>query len=104
MLLQTVVFLVIGVIATDYLHFAPEGTKRIWARTKSVKSRMDRMWYKSLEGGEQGLVVDDMVESMDDSTVFGEEDASPCLDTEGSVLVVSPSFGVLRGRVLMRWE
>lgn len=47
------------------------------------------MWYKGLEGGEEGLVVDDLGESMDHTTVFGEEEAAPCLDTEGSVLVVS---------------
>ncbi|GAA5889931.1 hypothetical protein JCM5296_003652 [Sporobolomyces johnsonii] len=49
--LQAVVFLVIGVVATEFLHFAPGGTKRVWMRTGRVARRLLKgRWYKRGEG------------------------------------------------------
>ncbi|GAA5972654.1 hypothetical protein JCM11641_002957 [Rhodosporidiobolus odoratus] len=47
--LQAVVFLVIGVIATELLHFAPGGAKRVWKRTKAVQRKFGKK-RKSMEG------------------------------------------------------
>lgn len=46
MAVQALVFLVVGVVATEFLHFAPGGTRRVWARTQRVKRMLQRQWYK----------------------------------------------------------
>ena len=89
MLAQAFAFLIIGVVATDFLHFAPEGTKRIWARTQRIKLRLKRKWYKSdeLEMGDAGLYVEPIDDGSEESA-FGETDDPLKIDTTGSVLVV----------------
>ncbi|SCV68567.1 BQ2448_688 [Microbotryum intermedium] len=57
---QALVFLVIGVVATEFLHFAPGGTKRVWARTKRVMKRLEHAnrWYKQRKSDEDDYGVD----------------------------------------------
>ncbi|SCZ90578.1 BZ3500_MvSof-1268-A1-R1_Chr1-3g02077 [Microbotryum saponariae] len=57
---QAFVFLVIGVVATEFLHFASGGTKRVWARTKRVMKRLERAnrWYKQRKSDEDDYGVD----------------------------------------------
>ncbi len=49
MVLQAVAFLIIGVIGTNYLNFAPQGAKSVWARTKKMKEALAPRWRKSTE-------------------------------------------------------
>ncbi|BGP12461.1 hypothetical protein JCM10213_006973 [Rhodosporidiobolus nylandii] len=40
--LQAAVFLAIGIVATEVLHFAPAGSWRVWARTSAVYRRLGK--------------------------------------------------------------
>jgi ATP-binding cassette subfamily G (WHITE) protein 2 (SNQ2) len=49
---QAVVFLVIGVVATELLHFAPGGTTRLWKATRAVKRKF-AVAKRRAEGGKR---------------------------------------------------
>ncbi|GAA6022493.1 hypothetical protein JCM11491_001696 [Sporobolomyces phaffii] len=94
---QAIVFLVIGVVATNYLHFAPGGTKRVWMRSKKVMKRLRGTWYKreSLDGEDEGLLAtavaeeglnSDDEELVGDDEQYGEELPSEGLEVQGSTL------------------
>lgn len=96
MAVQAIAFLVIGVVATEFLHFAPGGTRRIWARTKRVKRRLARQWYKDEEEaqGPAFSLAPMMDDADDDEGSWGEEGegaegARGLVDVKGSNLVVS---------------
>lgn len=69
---QAVVFLVVGVVATNFLHFAPGGTKRVWMRSKRVMKRFRGTWYKreSLDGSSRATTASSRNDLADDSAVF----------------------------------
>ncbi|BGP04521.1 hypothetical protein JCM10049v2_000323 [Rhodotorula toruloides] len=53
--LQAAVFLVVGVVATEFLSFAEGGRRRVWKRTKAVKRRLfgakrEKFEYKEANG------------------------------------------------------
>lgn len=92
MIVQAVVFLVVGVVATEFLHFAPGGTRRIWARTKRVKRRLARQWYKDEEENlGPAFSLAPMLDDERDSSTFGDidEGSAALADIKGSNLVVS---------------
>ncbi|GAA5993865.1 hypothetical protein JCM5350_006822 [Sporobolomyces pararoseus] len=92
--LQALVFLVVGVIATNFLHFAPGGTKRVWMRSKKVMKKLRGTWYKreSLDGeggggGEEENLLnianeEEGLNSDDDELVGGDEQYGEELPTE----------------------
>ncbi|GAA5896350.1 uncharacterized protein JCM6883_006876 [Sporobolomyces salmoneus] len=95
---QALVFLVVGVIATNFLHFAPGGTKRVWMRSKKVMKKLRGNWYKreSIDGEredetllsaaqEEGLNSDDE-ELVGDDEQYGEGMAAQSVEMEGSTL------------------
>ncbi|GAA6061045.1 hypothetical protein JCM10212_004619 [Sporobolomyces blumeae] len=97
--LQALVFLVVGVLATNFLHFAPSGTKRVWMRSKRVLRRMKGTWYKResldgedeslLSGAEEGLGGDEEESSLTVADEeYGQDDPEPVGDLEmkGSTL------------------
>ncbi|KAM0755503.1 catalytic activity: RhaA is able to hydrolyze alpha-1 [Meredithblackwellia eburnea MCA 4105] len=81
-LAQAVVFLVIGIVATELFHFAPEGRKRIWARTERVKKRLRGQWYKSGTGGEQGEDAEALLGEGAVGSRFGEHENNTFDETE----------------------
>ncbi|BGP36448.1 hypothetical protein JCM10449v2_000349 [Rhodotorula kratochvilovae] len=53
--LQAAVFLAIGVVATEFLHFAPGGTRRVWKRTRAVQRRLfGEKWRRERGSGDYG--------------------------------------------------
>ncbi|GAA5828180.1 hypothetical protein JCM11251_002621 [Rhodosporidiobolus azoricus] len=52
---QAAVFLLIGVVATEVLQFAPGGSRRLWKATEAVKRRLAR---KNGGGGKKGRQFD----------------------------------------------
>ncbi|GAA5997309.1 uncharacterized protein JCM10292_000170 [Rhodotorula paludigena] len=53
--LQALAFLVIGVVATEFLHFAPGGTRRVWKRTREVRRRLfGEKWRQERGSGDYG--------------------------------------------------
>lgn len=85
---QAVVFLIIGVVSTDYLHFTSDGTKRIWGRTKRVQRRLEQSWYKTGADAMESGTSSTFDES---STALGTndiEEPGTGAQTSGSVLVV----------------
>ncbi|GAA5941325.1 hypothetical protein JCM3775_001542 [Rhodotorula graminis] len=53
--LQAAVFLAVGVAATDVLHFAPGGSRRVWNRTRAVKRRLfGDKWRRERGSGDYG--------------------------------------------------
>lgn len=92
MAVQAVAFLVIGVVATEFLHFAPGGTRRIWARTKRVKRRLARQWYKDEEENlGPAFSLAPILDDERDSSALGDVDEGQVAlaDIKGSNLVVS---------------
>ncbi|GAA5951529.1 hypothetical protein JCM21900_001592 [Sporobolomyces salmonicolor] len=106
--LQAVVFLVVGVVATEFLHFAPGGTKRVWMRTGRVARRLLKgRWYKRGEGengeadgarlldvAEQGMDGEEGTSSLADVeeqyvAADGSETTAEDVEMDGSVLCVS---------------
>jgi len=81
MVLQAVAFLVIGVIGTNYLNFAPQGAKSVWARTKKMKRALAPRWRKSTEI-DRG--PDALIGASDDDAADDERVAH--LDLSGSTL------------------
>ncbi|KAK4057655.1 hypothetical protein OIO90_001303 [Microbotryomycetes sp. JL221] len=89
MAVQAFVFLIIGVVATEFLHFAPGGTKRLWARTQRVKLRLARRWYKN-EDQEDGSAFSlaPIVEDGIDVGSFADDDNETTLEgAKGSTLL-----------------
>ena len=53
--LQALVFLVVGVAATEVLHFAPGGSRRVWNRTRAVQRRLfGEKWRQERGSGDYG--------------------------------------------------
>lgn len=92
---QALVFLVIAIVSTDYLHFTTEGTKRVWARTRRVERRLRRASYKTgeetMEDGTVGLMDEENL-SAEDSAIGEEEGDELATKIEGSVLVVCACY------------
>lgn len=87
-LAQALAFLTVGVVATEFFHFAPAGQKRLWARTGRVMKRLSGKWYKGYGDIEDSLGV--APASMEDlgDTAFGAEDVPASLAVDGKVLAV----------------
>lgn len=90
LLLQALVFLLLSVIATELFHFAPEGQKRLWARTERVKKRLTAKWYK-IPGGEGLMGASTLTDADAEVSAFGEE-AEPIPGIEGRTLTVGLIF------------
>lgn len=101
MAVQALVFLVVGVVATEFLHFAPGGTRRVWARTQRVKRMLQRQWYKqdddeanAAAGGSAFSLAPIFDDGGADTSSLeeGDEDADDRTEVEpikGSTLLVS---------------
>ncbi|KAI5478137.1 ABC drug exporter AtrF [Pseudohyphozyma bogoriensis] len=90
MVIQALVFLIIGVIATDYLHFAPAGSKRVWGRTRAVMKRFRRMGRSGGREEEEGLLNGGMgggVENEAETSALDDDTTEAAVEMEGSVLV-----------------
>lgn len=71
MVAQCVVFLIVTVVATEYLHFAPQGSKRVWARTKSARRRLLSATTKDLERSVEGeVLLDNYAGGSDDASTM----------------------------------
>lgn len=101
MAVQAVAFLIIGVVATEFLHFAPGGTRRIWARTKRVKRRLARQWYK--DDGEESMGPAFSLAPMfeDDESGWGGQEEDEGEQGAGGVEEVKGSNLVVSSRVLV---
>lgn len=52
---QACAFLVVGVVATEFLHFAPGGTRRVWKRTRAAQRRLfGEKWRRERGSGDYG--------------------------------------------------
>lgn len=88
---QAAVFLIIGIVSTDYLHFTTEATKRVWGRTNRVRRRLRQNWYKTgADALESGTVdsFDEMIGSNESTALGGDDEQVTGAQTSGSVLVV----------------
>ncbi|KAL8286284.1 hypothetical protein RQP46_004772 [Phenoliferia psychrophenolica] len=54
-LAQALAFLTVGVVATEFFHFAPAGQVRLWSRTGRVMKRLKGKWYKGYGDLEDAL-------------------------------------------------
>lgn len=99
LVLLTFVFLAIGVVATDYLHFAPSGAVRLFVATKEAKRRIQRTKRALFVPGEQddanGHAEEQLLQSAETSeTVSLDSRMAPItgrngLDVQGATLTVS---------------
>jgi ATP-binding cassette, subfamily G (WHITE), member 2, SNQ2 len=74
-ILLALIFFIIGVIATDVLHFAPSGSVRLFARTKSAKERLRRQRKQLAQDGKWDPEVVD-VDSSSSSIRMSFDDES----------------------------
>ncbi|KAK4704462.1 hypothetical protein P7C70_g1739, partial [Phenoliferia sp. Uapishka_3] len=88
LLAQALVFLVVGVIATELFSFAPAGQKRLWAKTERVMKKLARKWYKTAGDAEDSLlrVSPVSMEATGEETAFGAEDVPALQGLEGKTL------------------
>ncbi|KAM0793564.1 hypothetical protein ACM66B_001000 [Microbotryomycetes sp. NB124-2] len=89
MAVQALAFLVIGVVATEFLHFAPGGSKRLWARTQRVKLRLARRWYKNEdeEDGSAFSLAPIVEDGIDVGSLGDDDDAAGASGAKGSTLM-----------------
>jgi ATP-binding cassette subfamily G (WHITE) protein 2 (SNQ2) len=92
------IFLVIGVIATDVFHFAPSGSVRLFARSKNAKERLRREKLKLAAKDRDPEVV--VVDTDTDSCASSVLDP---FDGQGNKSIVGGRAAVLTWKDVSLW-
>lgn len=91
---QALAFLIIGVIATDFLSFAEGGRRRIWTRTRATIRRFGRRSKAAGNPSEEERLI---AEQDGDAGAWGQDEdleaQEPYTDEDGTSVAGTPAHG-----------